>query len=479
MKRLLLTGLLMVTALRLATAQLLTPDQLRADLRYVQQVLNEAHPAPYTYTTQATFDSLVAAVSAQLNQPMSRPDFYRTMVPLVAALRDGHLKWLMPGQDEHYPLDTTHLFPLRLYVLGQRAWLVANYGDEPVRTGDEVTAINGQPMATLLQTLLPRITFADGLTDGGKYSDLNQFFSGYYATFIATPDQFAVTLTTPAGPETHRFQPVRLQQIRHYETAHAVSRPPFELAFLADSVTALLTIRQFVAEPGQPKPKRFLSDVFHQLQLHHVHGLLLDLRDNEGGDEAFGIRLYSYLISQPQPYYDHVSVRQKAPFSFPARTPRLYRLARLLAVKRQGDGYYWRWHPGLKPVKPQRDAFTGPVVLLLNGRSFSTTTELAARLRSRPQTTVVGQETAGGYRGNNSGFFAVTTLPNTKVELGIPLLGFQMAGTDQTFPTNRGILPDYSVVPAITDVLTGYDPAMAQALQRIQRDTPASVLKAH
>lgn len=483
MKPILYTTLLCLTLNVALMAQTLTPEQLQTDFTRFRTALNEVHPEMYRYTPKPTFDSLFTATAAQLNRPMTQHEFYVTMNPLLVALRDGHIKWIVSGKDEHYPFFTDKLFPLQLYFLGDKAWVVGNYGPRTVPDGVEITAINGKPMATIIQTLLPKMTFADGNRIGGKLEDLNRYFSGYYATFIEAPESFAVTYRTQHDEQNVTLLPVTEQTIKTYvETHKAAPQKPFRLTF-AENHTAVMTIEAFFKEANGLNYKQFLRDAFREIRAKGVQHLVLDLRNNEGGEESLGVLLYSYLANQSFRYYDHISVRQKKKYSFPAWTSKLYRMAKFLVVKKRGDGYVFTAQRGLGITKPQKDAYQGKLYVLLNGNSFSVTTEFAARVhadkRVRPGgarpggATFIGQESGGGYKLNTSGIFTITQLPNSKIDLGIGMFGFHMANVSAYPYDDRGIIPDHLVEPTAADVLNHRDRVLDYTLKLIQSQRTA------
>lgn len=121
MKSILITTFLSLLLNQAIFGQTLTPEQLQADFSRFRTALNEVHPEMYRYTPKPVFDSLFTATAARLNQPMTQHEFYVAMTPLLVALRDGHIKWIVAGRDEHYPFFTDKLFPLKLYFLGEKA----------------------------------------------------------------------------------------------------------------------------------------------------------------------------------------------------------------------------------------------------------------------------------------------------------------------------------------------------------------------
>jgi len=458
------------------TAQTLSPEQLQTDFTRFRTALNEVHPEMYRYTSKPVFDSLFTATAARLNRPMTQQEFYVTMAPLLVALRDGHIKWIVSGRDEHYPFATDKLFPLKLYFLNDKAWVAGNYSADPVPEGAELLTIDGQPIATIVQKLLPNMTFADGNRIGGKYEDLNHYFSGFYATFIGAPEAFEVVYRMGNEERTVRLKPVTEQTIKAYVEKHkSAPQSPFRLAY-ADPQTAVMTIERFWAEKGEPDYKTFLKTSFREIKQKDVKNLILDLRNNEGGEEPWGVLLARYLSDKPFRYYDHISVRQKKKFSFPAWTSKLYMKMRWLVVRKQGEGYVFTKQRGLKPQKPEKDAFNGKLYVLINGSSFSVTTELASHLHAyrnerAGNVVFVGQETGGGYKVNSSGIFTITQLPNSKIDLGIGMFGFNMANVSAYPHADRGIIPDHTVAPTIDDLLKQQDRVMNYTLELIQKPT--------
>lgn len=456
------------------SAQQLTPEQLRADFARFRTALNEVHPEMYRYTPKATFDSLFSIAAGRLTEPMTSHEFYVTMTPLLVALRDGHVKWIPAGQDEHYPFQTNQLFPLKLYFLDQQAWVIASYGLDSIPAGAELTAINGQPIATIIQRLLPQMTFADGATNKAKYGDLNQFFSGYYATFVEASPSFAVAYRLNEEDKITTLPAVTLDRIKNYVEAHKpATQPPFRLVF-KDNRTAVMTLERFWSDKTEPDFRRFLKTSFRAIGQQGVQNLVLDLRNNEGGEEKYGVWLARYLSESRFRYYDFIRVRQKKSYSFPAWTPKLYQQLKWLLVRKKGSDYVFTAQKGLNSQRPRRATFRGNLFVLINGNSFSVTTELAARLHAdrgsrSGQTVFVGDETGGGYAGNSSGIFTVTQLPHSKIDLGIPMFGFHMANLPANRQPGQGIRPDHFVVPTVEDVLTGNDRVMQYTLELIRK----------
>jgi hypothetical protein len=402
---------------------------------------------------------------------MSEQAFYQALNPAIVALRCGHTKFHLERNFDtpfYYGLDRQ--LPLVLFVEGTRAWVQADLSPEnAIPAGSEVLSIDGVATAETITHLADQVSFADGMSIGAKFLELSTYFGAYYSTFFGSASQYAITYRAPASDEgvTTVASAISDTTLTAWWQARRAQVAPLELAY-PDESTALLTIRSFWFESKAIKFERFLRDAFEEIQLKDVQHLIIDLRDNEGGKDAYGALLYAYLTDEPFRYYDRITVTQRKPFSFRehARLPFYFPLYRLLISKEPGGDFVWTHHRNLREQKPMPNAFLGDVIVLVNGRSFSVTSEFAAIAKANGRATFIGQETGGGYRGNNSGFFAIVTLPNSRLVVGIPLWGYYTAVADPT-ESDGGIRPDIPVLRTIEDVLGARDAELERALQHI------------
>jgi carboxyl-terminal processing protease len=110
---------------------------------------------------------------------------------------------------------------------------------------------------------------------------------------------------------------------------------------------------------------------------------------------------------------------------------------------------------------PQKDAFLGPVVILIDGMSASTSEVLAGGMQELGRATIVGEPSAGA------------ALPSVFQKLPTGAL-FQYAIADFKTPKGtmiegRGVIPDIEVRVSQRALLRGGDPQLARALEIIQK----------
>lgn len=457
-----------------------SPTELRADLALMRTILTESHPGLYRYTPKERFEVLFDSIGRSFTRPMTQQEFYVAATPIIAAIKDGHIKYMprvRPHWQYYYQLD--QLFPLSLHITGQQAYLVRHLaGAGVIPPGAEITAINGQPVAALIRRLLPLVFFADGNSQAIKYQSLSKFFPFYYGTYVGASPVYAISYRLKDQPGEHTAQ-VAAITLAMLEKAEKESQPPKRLPIrlsYPETGTALLRIDHFNIYKKEMDVKKTFQEIFWQLNARNIRHLIIDVRGNEGGVDKWGALLYSYLSDKPFRYYDRLEVARKQPFSFRqhiAWAPKIFPLYRLLLRKNEEGRYTFRFKKTLKTQKPQPRPFLGEVYMLTDGYSFSVTAEFAAIAHHHRRATFVGRETGGAYYGNNSGFFVVSVLPHTGIEIATPQWAYYMAVSGYPH-TDRGVLPDYEVVPTIDDILRQRDAELDFTLQLIQKKKAAA-----
>lgn len=458
-------------------SQNLTPEEMKADMEVFKLALEAKHPEMYRYTSRSTFDSLFIASRNALDQEMSQREFYTHMAPLVVALRCGHTKWIISDKEMYYPFFEEDLFPLQIFFQGGKAYLLGAYSEVDVPVMSEVLSINNKKMENIIPHLLDHLSFADGKTLEGKYYQLNHHFPGIFSTFYGTHATYEVEILNEGKNSRLFMEGVNLEDIQVFQKKKEPRQEKGPLRFsIQDEKVGWMDIDRFFTYPNEPRFKKFLKESFAGLKESGIEDLVLDLRGNEGGNETWGQELYSYLAKSPFRYYERISVKKHRKTDFKAHTSQIFKLVRLFTRKGQ-EGYELNARRLLKLRKPKKNAFEGNLYVLLDGQSFSVTTEFAARAKADGRAVFVGEETSGGYAMNTSGFFSIVTLPHSKIELGIPLLGFHMANLTDSNPFARGIIPDFEVKPSASNLIKGEDPVCDFVLSLILQSNNSSSIK--
>lgn len=457
-------------------APTLSVAQLREDFDVFRKSLAEAHGGYDRYAPRAEIERAFDKQRARLTQPMSAQAFSGILAEAMATLRDGHAR-MEYDSITTAAMTAAHMLPLRVNIEGSR--LVVMYNDLPtdttIRPGMEIVRINGIVISTLLPKLLATIG-GDGFIETGKRFRLSRSFAQYFWLYGDQRDAFeivardasgrAVTSTLSGILERDRSSnsnPVNTSVIQTMARIDGGTRPVI-LDYPGDSSIARLRIRTFDASR---LPEQFDS-VFALIQARNTKSLILDLRGNGGGIDEAGAALVGHLLNQPFRYFEYIHLTTIAP-SFATWLPKTFDEMRAGTVPDPAGGFRVTEakHSGVGIQQPSASPYTGKLVVLIDGGSFSTTADVAAQLRSTRRAQFVGEETAGGYEGNISGLNALIVLPNSKLRTKIEMYGYWNAVVPPK-TKGRGTLPDYVVPRTTADVMNGVDAALNRAVELLR-----------
>ena len=436
-------GLLLAAAVTGATAAPLTAQQLQADFQQVRRALEESHGGIYRYTSKATLDRVFDDAAAKLDRPMEAVDFHRILGPAVAAVRCGHTA-LIPAPALQSAMEQALLLPLDVKLIGGRIYVLRDLDGALELAGREIVAVNGVPASAIVSRAL-NASHGDGFIATGREQRVARRFKEELFLQFGMQGRFTLALDGPVAQSVtitgKTLAALRLASASRYPQDQP--RKGFaDLSLLDNGKIARLQIFNFSDEDEEEDGAVILKKAFAKIGASGAHTLLLDLRDNGGGEDALGKRVFSHLVDMPFPYYEALTVKRSGAVGVDSVTR----------------------HPNLGIQMLAMPTFKGRVIALINGRSFSTTAELITQLHDKQRATFVGEESGGAYHGNSSGSSMTVVLPNSAAKVVIPLVTYTLA-VSVKHANGRGVVPQVHVAPTIGDYLSGRDVVLEKALQ--------------
>jgi C-terminal processing protease CtpA/Prc len=246
-----------------------------------------------------------------------------------------------------------------------------------------------------------------------------------------------------------------------------------DLRFLDEGKIAVVKIHGFGGMVGFRSLRKFIDQAFQEIHDQDSKALIIDVRDNDGGAHDVAEQVFSYLADKPFLYYRDL-VLNSLTFSFlPYAKPSTPIPAD--AVAKWPDGkFHHVTQANWGMQQPRQPHFGGKIYVLMNGGSFSSTCEFLSATRSYTKAIFIGEESGGSYSGNTSGMKYDITLPNSKLILRVPTVGYYMAAVKDHLDLDRGILPDYPIQQSIQDLLGSEDREMKKALDLARKDNSES-----
>ena len=385
----------------------------------------------------------------QITEETSPMQFATILRKFAAALRDGHSEVYIGTLDEPLPYSWPIGFTLvrEGVIVANLNWLNDNPG---IRLGDRLIKVDGMPIDEFLNRRLEMTS--------ASTADARKVIAVDRVHWSASP---SVQLTFVREDKTE------IEETFHCYSDRIEYRPTNQPEFcswkaLANKVTYIKipsfawNHEAFAAAASDGDRDAAISVAKTEIDMafseaENSTGIILDLRNNGGGFELLSSYVAEHLVSGNFTYFElerqdssllrsQVGYRDLRSDAFNVRRPEQPRMRQRI---RHFGG----------------QQFTGPLVVLINERCFSTTDNLCACLQDlRPKTKFVGRPTNGGT-GEPA---IVDNLINSgaKIQLCVSRVyspkGRMIEGT--------GTKPDLMVEPDRDSLLQGRDLAIEAAM---------------
>jgi hypothetical protein len=190
----------------------------------------------------------------------------------------------------------------------------------------------------------------------------------------------------------------------------------------------------------------FINDSFRKIRASGATDLIVDLRNNPGGDNSFSDPMVAWFAARPfrfaSSFMLKASAATKADYARQraAGTPIDSDFARQMDTEaREPNGARYKYElPFVQPHMEPR--FHGRVWILVNRHSYSNAASVAALVQDYGFGKVIGEETADVP--SNYASIQSFTLPGTKIEVTYPKSHFvRPNGKDEI----SGVMPDFPI----------------------------------
>lgn len=456
---------------------LIAPDVLRSDFDALYDGLKTAHYDLFVRRSRADYDARFQSQRAQFDRPMTLLQARIAFQRFVAYGDVAHARIDPPlAEWERFRRDGGTAFPLSVRVDDGAVFVLDGVGVPGISPGDRLETVEGEPALAWLQRMRQHISADNDYMGWAQLERLLPLLVwqelGEVARFrvgVRHGDGRASTLDVPALDRTA------------LEAAAAGAPARFELdwngreARVLDEGVAYLRPGPFYDNrPEAPHPwdasafHRFIDDAFDTFIAGGAKRLLIDLRDNPGGDNSFSDHLIAWFADRPFRFSEAFEIRL-SPATLQANARRLSaqggdedttsaRLAALYAGHDMGDVVLFPI-PLVSPRATPR--FDGQVFVLINRHSYSNAVLVAAVVQDYGFGTVLGEDTSD--LASTYGAMESFTLPGTGFEVGYPKARILRPNGD---PQPRGVVPD---VPIRTPMPAGvHDEVLVQALETIR-----------
>lgn len=422
----------------------LTRKQARFDLDALMNALREIHPDIYSVTGQEKLLTRFHQVRESLPDTMTTVEFYKAAAPIVSMIGDGHTMLRFPYND----LFTSDLqrLPIFVDVKSDRTLKVATCIDSIVPAGSDVLSINGKTAGEMIDAMLP---YVSGERDFFRVMRIDNEFPALFEMLYGGQPQYEVKFRRPGKKKTETtvIPAAKFDEIFKRSPKRKNPAPKANYSYSIDQErrVAVMDFRRFHGTPGQMT--QFCDSMFADMKARGIDRLIIDVRNNGGGNSAIGDVLLHYISPVPFTQFAKTLVNRSA------------KVLRMIGDSDFAPTVEFYQKPAeqyTRPLAPGDGHFDGTVILLTSNHTFSSASAFSWAFKHFGCGKVVGEETGGmnvAY-----GDILTWTAPVSGIPCTISWKRFWHPGADEA-----------DIHGTIPDIETSADHALTTALSLLSR----------
>ncbi len=403
------------------------------------------HPAPFFYVKESDLATFYESQKASITDSLSEIDFLFLCRKLITEIRCGHTQALPSDNWFKSIKGLKNQIPFEVKNIEGRLYISSTIDSTfDFHVNDELISVNTIPVQDIIDQLLAMET-GDGFTQTFRNKIVEIRFRIYLVFLFGIPQEYVIGFRNSEGEVKQTIvQPTKEKIVEISQPAlpenlkMIIENSWSSFSFDSEANLGYLKIKSFLEKKEY---KKYYKQIFKYLKQHPNSKLILDLRDNPGGDFRHGNRFLTYLSSEKvllnfeRPRKDRAENEfvkfngwdKVVQFAF-AIKPRKYK-----AEGQITETFVYR---------PKKNAFNGKLYVITNGITFSQAALVSSHLREHGAM-FLGQETGGAELGCNGILTYKLELPNSGIKLDIPAYHVKSNSTKGQF--GRGVKPDFPI----------------------------------
>ena len=412
-------------------AQNLSKLDLIQDLTYLNEAVINGHPINYDPNIKVNILSVIEMAKQLKTDSISQTDYARWIEKGIYNIGCVHSS--IKRNSTFTNKNSIVFIPLTASIYKEKLLITSCIDNTKV--GQLITSINGKSINEFIE---PYKEYK--ASDGGTNAFAKEYFHLASSKLISTTLQNAkiyaiktIESEFSLSGTNELFKRIQTKNYQHNLISNNTNQ------FYTIDNFSILRVNTF-----QKSDKQFFEKLFKKIKKLKTENLLIDLRQNLGGNRASAVKLTKYLadatfaysILQPK-LQTKKYLNGKGKFYFYLSKLK-YNVGSIF--KKHNSKYGVEFTYSYKPKK--QNHFEGKLYVITDGFTASASTMVTSWLKQHTNAIFIGNQASGGYNGNNGGSFPIITLPKSKIEITFPAYRLIL---DKKSENRTGILPDINV----------------------------------
>lgn len=433
----------------------LSPERLHQDIDAFIDGVVERHPDLSQYANLEAIYQQAEMLKSEITAPMTRQAFFKKVGTLSHYFNDGHTFLIWPYQEYQALQESGKLtFPFALNVFPEGVFLKYGYQHENnlLPKGAKLLSINGIDIDTIFSTSQQLVGGETEVLRKHVVADRFPMMVWAVFGFVESFDMaFEVeTKTTHINVESS-------QKWTRVDNSNDNTQADTQLAMadsdfsyhLINKETGYLKVATFDVSPSWFED--FVDATFQKISQQKVKNLIIDIRENGGGNTDTSTYLASYLAKKPfrmiSSMRERLNSDNRGIFNYKGEV---------------GDVLTQDWDDWIAPAD-EALSFKGNAYVLISPLSYSSAIVFATAVQDNDMAMLVGRET-GGYA-NQTAQGNLFNLPHSELRVYVATrLLVRPNGNLQV----KGVVPDIPVATTSEQIAAGEDADIAAVLAHVK-----------
>ena len=401
---------------------------------------------------------------------------------------DGHGQITVPEEIMMNLLGSGNaLFPVPILIEDNQ--LIVNSVNAEIPFGSIITEINGEPITAIINNLVSN-------KDTATLRNLENSFDIFYLIKYGVPETFKISFSAPLSETVESIVLIPIDVNKRKEiyskNIFPLNRDQLQktinTTYFKEQDCFYLQLNSFNWKDGKTNDlyktfKEEFETVFKAIDKQKPQNLSIDLRYNGGGDLMIPGLLYSFIAKStftediamkvPDfifPHKNYITKIENQPLKDTTVINGFFDWYRK-NFKLKDNFYQYNLIDNVK-VSQQKRSFEGHVYLLIGGRTTSASSYFTALFKNDKRGVIVGEQIGSTHHQITAGKIIQYTLPNTKIEVSMPIgiINFSKE-LEVNIPEDK-IMPDVEVGGELkyNYILKKEDPEIQEVFRLIEKN---------
>lgn len=419
---------------------------MNSDIDFLINNINAIHINPYYKFKKEDFKNEILQLKNNLKNEKNIYEFWEYIAPTVAKMDDGHTYVNIPYDD--FNKLNPKVFPFKIKTSLKKPFIKIVDGNEEIPKNVEIISINGVPSQKIIYNLIRYISGEDKKT---RAEWIAYDFS--FLTYIVLNLRNTCTIKYRIKNReiSKKIDFIYLKEIYKKNIS---SPAPYSLKILPKINTAIIDFKSF-SNPS--KMKTFADSTFTLIKNKKISNLIIDIRENGGGNSRVGDNLLQYLaktdfrqytdstiIKVSKELYQKIRAEKEEILQSKIHTTNdsIY-LTQIDKILNEPIGTTTIAHyaKNITKLEEHKNRFMGNLFLLTSRVTYSSASDFAQTVKAYNLGKIVGEETGGWIA--CYGDSIDTNLPNSNLTLSVSSVKFVNEGAN---PNDwHGVKPDIEI----------------------------------